>query len=96
MSITKMDDVFDLPLSATDYLLFTNDHEIDPVEMHYKADAEAIALAVNSHDKLVEALEEVAKWEISLEFRVNYGSNGERDYFRNLANEALQAIKGEQ
>ena len=96
MSNKKMDDVFFLPLLADEDWVFQSDEEDGAIECAHEECAEAIALAVNNHDALVEALEQVAKWEISLEFRVNYGSNGERDYFRNLANLALQAIKGDQ
>lgn len=63
----KMDDVFDLPLSATNNLIFTSYPEYPSVECNYDEDAEAIVLAVNSHDKLVEALQEITGLESSRE-----------------------------
>lgn len=40
--------------------------------------------------KLREALQRIANWnEHSIDFAVNYGSNGVRDYYRAIAEEAL-------
>ena len=43
--------------------------------------------------KLAEALRRIADWSaLDFEFRVNYGSNGERDYYRQIARAALAAF----
>jgi hypothetical protein len=57
--------------------------------------------AINQHDaltqlnkELVEALERVAKWnELNLKTRCDIGSNGARDYYRGIAEEALAKAK---
>ena len=61
----------------------------------------AAHIAVNQHDalaqlnkELVEALERVVKWnELSLKTRCDIGSNGARDYYRGIAEEALAKAK---
>ena len=53
--------------------------------------------AINNHDRLVEeneklkaALQEIAEWNsLTLKFKCDYGSNGQRDYYRNVAIKAL-------
>lgn len=65
------------------------------------ATALIIAECVNQHDaltqlnkELVEALERVVKWnELSLKTRCDIGSNGARDYYRGIAEEALAKTK---
>lgn len=43
-----------------------------------------------------DVLIKIANWnECSTEFRIDYGSNGERDYYRNLASSALEEIPEE-
>lgn len=43
-----------------------------------------------------EVLNRIANWnECSTQFRIDYGSNGERDYYRNLAGSALVDIPAE-
>ncbi|AUR82910.1 hypothetical protein NVP1029O_77 [Vibrio phage 1.029.O._10N.261.55.A7] len=46
--------------------------------------------------ELVGALERISKWnEPGLECRVNYGSNGQRDYYRLMADVMVNKHKGE-
>ena len=85
MSDKKMSDVFDLPLSvsACGYEVKEIGH-VGGIDCQTSDEAEAIAHAVNSHDKLVEALNQMHD-------RANtYGECLE------IAEQALQAIKGEQ
>ena len=56
MTYKKMSDVFDLPLSNTDFFLYSADASEEPIECLYSVDAKAIALCVNNHDALVESL----------------------------------------
>jgi hypothetical protein len=50
-----------------------------------------------SADKLAQALQRIADWnECSAEYRMDNGSNGERDYYRRLAREALAAHQAQQ
>ena len=37
------------------------------------------------------ALSEVIAWDLSTEFKCDYGSNGERDHFRKVAEQALNS-----
>lgn len=49
-----------------------------------------------NHDALREALKRIEAWdECSPKFRMNYGSNGERDYYRKIASEAIAVSKPE-
>lgn len=51
--------------------------------------AERDALAA-SNNKLTDALFKIANWnECTAEFRMNYGSNGERDFYRGIAQSVL-------
>ena len=56
MSNKKMDDVFFLPLLADEDWVFQSDEEDGAIECDHEEYAEAIALAVNNHDALVESL----------------------------------------
>ena len=58
MKNIKMSDVFDLPIDH-DFDLTQRNNEIIAYDFRSEYDAAAICLAVNSHDKLVEALEVV-------------------------------------
>ena len=84
MSNTKMSDVFDLPLTAVgDYVMEEGEAGDYGIECLFNADAEAIALAVNSHDKLVEALEKI----------LNHAQSTME--CEDIAEAALLAIKGD-
>lgn len=49
---------------------------------------------MNTTQQLAEALRRVAAWdECDPTFRADYGSNGERDYYRKIAREALAAYE---
>ncbi len=75
----KMSDVFNLPLVASRGDVLTDN---DGLHIAYSCDAEAIALAVNNHDKLVEALERIKDAPLGT-------------LHRTYATDALQAIKGD-
>jgi hypothetical protein len=95
MTYKKMIDRFDLPLSNTDFLLYSSDTEEEPIECLYSGDAKAIALAVNNHDKLVELLEGVKKVvDDSDMWWMDCPDRGGIDL--EAIDAALQAIKGDQ
>lgn len=49
---------------------------------------------LSDYDKLVEALERIAKWdELDVNTRCGIGSNGVRDYYIGIAQEALKQAK---
>ena len=94
----KMIDYFDY-VKAVDITTGLNDTEFSVVDgdgiIGTKERAKAAAHAINCHDGLVDALERVVKWnELSVETRVDIGSNGERDYYRAIVEEALDQAKG--
>ena len=52
-----------------------------------------IAELEKENAELKKALERISAWdELNLEFRLDYGSNGQRDYYRNIANEQLAKL----
>lgn len=58
-------------------------------EVVSRSEYDALAAQVEA---LRDALDKIENWnECTLEFRVNYGSKGERDFYRNVAKNALAA-----
>lgn len=48
----------------------------------------------NPIQQAIDGLERIVRWdELSSEFKMNYGSNGERDHFRGVASDALSALQ---
>ena len=82
----KMSDWFDLPLSNTDYLLYSADVSEEPVECRYSGDAKAIAHAVNHHDALVGALK-------GMLVAIELGSNMEMFDAEKRARAILEKVK---
>ena len=85
MTHKKMRGGFSLPISH-DYDLSEHDGTIIAYDMPRNEDAGAIALAVNNHDKLVEALEAMID---RVEY-YDYGAEG-----MGKAKALLKAIKGD-
>ena len=94
MKDIKMSDVFDLPISHDYRNLYNKNGKmiVNACEVQ-EGDAKAIVLAVNNYDKLVEALKEIHEWKLSLEFRINKGSKGQVNHFREIAKKALNGIE---
>lgn len=50
---------------------------------------------MSQHDTLTQALQQIADWNShTTEYAVDYGSNGVRDFYRNIARAALAAPAG--
>jgi hypothetical protein len=96
----KMSEVFNLPLTS-DYDTVSDRSMRDLATFDTCREDEAAVHAINQHDaltqlnkELVEALERVVKWnELSLKTICDIGSNGARDYYRGIAEEALAKAK---
>ena len=54
---------------------------------------ELLEALIEENANLTTALQKVINWDLPLEFRVDYGSNGERDHFRSVAHQALSKTK---
>lgn len=49
---------------------------------------------MSQHDTLTQALQQIADWNShTTEYAVDYGSNGVRDFYRNIARAALSATQ---
>ena len=93
MTNTKMSDVFDLPLVTDGEWVLQANNSRELIECNYDEDAEAVTLAVNSHDKLVEVLEVV---EVYMKDNAERMTELKDMRMRLMVIQALQAIKGEQ
>lgn len=83
--MTKMSDVFDLPLAAKEDKLTDQKGLL----IAYSCDAEHIATCVNSHDQLVEALNDL------LNDCINFDGGKLSDCYMEQASKLLKTIKGE-
>lgn len=57
-------------------------------------DLDEVKEIIASLEECINTLSRIAAWdELSLEYRVDFGSNGQRDYYRQFALDALNRIK---
>lgn len=96
MNELKMSDVFCGEVEAKGF--YVSDVDFDYLITRHGEDvAKYAAHAINSHDKLTadnkrlrEALQRIVVWnELSVGRVADIGSNGERDYYRDIAEKAL-------
>ena len=100
----KMSDIFDLPLEVRDDLVFFSKSDTCYVKVESVASrkeevevSSAIHKAINNHDRLEqenaelrEALRRIRNWnDLGLTGRIDIGADGVRDYYRNVADLAL-------